>query len=1557
MKQNFCKLLAGTALALSGYTAQAQGLQGIIVEDYYTITAADKAYIDGLGGDPINVGTKVYRIYVDMAPNYKLNTVFGSPTGGSNNPLSISTTTSFWNDINNGTEVPTQTRFLDEGAAFDTYITIGRTGASGGAAGCGSNAAQVGVLKTADTNGNLTLCTNYSGWPVSGAGGNADGNIPGTSTALTYNVGGLVNLAPLTSTGNNFTVVGDAWATLPNSAGVDPAGTNRVLIGQFTTDGALSFHINVQLQQPTGGALESYVWNQAGAGEVVSPFLTYPQPVTGCSSSQSAYVKPLGLGNTTTSLLTTGDAIGGYQMVGIPDGLGAFDNGNGTFTLLMNHELGNTVGAVRAHGSIGSFVSKWVVNKSTLCMQSGADLMTTVKLWNGSAFVNSPGTAFNRFCSGDLPAASAFYNAGTGKGTQERIYMNGEEAGNEGRAMGHIVTGPNAGTSYQLPWLGRFSWENAVANPASGDKTVVAGTDDTTPGQVYVYIGNKTTTGTEIDKAGLNNGNLYGVRVTGLASDLEVSGSFPAANTPFTLVSLGNVSNLTGAQLQTNSVAAGITQFLRPEDASWDPSNPNDLYFVTTNAFTAPSRMWRLHFTDILNPQAGGTITAVLDGSEVAGQKMMDNITVDQLGHVYIQEDVGGNIHNGKIWQYDIATDALTQVAYHDSARFQTGGANFLTIDEEASGIIDMKDILGKGRFLMVDQAHYATNATLVEGGQLLEFATGDTIEPCVAATINSITGATTLCSLEQLALNVSASGTLPLTYAWSGTGSFAFGSSNPSALVDGSATGTYSVNVTNACGTATGNVLVTVNTAGTYYADTDGDGFGDAAVDSVACTQPTGYVANSTDDCPSVTGVIGSTCDDGNTLTINDALNASCVCAGTPVACVVNGDCNDSNPCTSDACVSNTCVYTPLPDLDGDGICDAQDNCPTFAGQQGDACNDNNACTINDVITAACVCAGTPDNTDTDGDGVADCADNCPTLAGQQGDACNDNNACTINDVISAACVCAGTTSPDTDGDGICDAQDNCPTLAGQQGDACNDFNTCTLNDVITAACVCAGTPNTTDTDLDGVVDCQDSCPFVAGQIGSSCDDGNANTINDVLNASCVCAGTPVGGCNQNEVTLTLTTDANGAQTSYDVVLTGTSTVVCSGAGYASSSTITATCCLPNGCYDLRVFDSAGDGIAAPGGYVLHDANNKRIIDNDGNGAAFTTSSESPLGFCVPLGTDALQASSCDVLTATSNTVLQATLNTAVTALYSPGTPTVNSLTGYQFWVTNPNGGFSRRILFTHAAPGTGWPTGTAAAQKASYFRLSAMTSPSAIPQGVLLNVRVRTRLNGTYSEFGPACRLLLPVPACQTTQLTSTATPVVSCGATGLSLTSTIYADAVAGATNYQFEFAKSGYLRRITQAVRSTALNFVTVPLQNNNCYQVRVRISVDGGATFCPFGPVCNITIGTATCGSAMAPQADENSNLDIAISAHLTIWPNPNDGSLVNVSLTEFSTEVGSVTMDVTDVYGKLVATRTIPVQDGTLNSKVSFEQDLAPGLYLVNLQAGDQRFTERLVIQ
>ncbi|MBK6627386.1 MAG: T9SS type A sorting domain-containing protein [Flavobacteriales bacterium] len=278
MNQNFKNLLLGTALCCGSLAAQAQGLEGIIVEEFHTVTQADADVINNdLGNSSFTIapGSKVYRVFVDMAPGYKLNQVFGAPetspgSGVSLNPLDLSTTTTFWNDDNFGADIPGQTRRIDEGTAFDSYITVNTTGTAGGTAGCGSATQQFGVLRTADTNGDLTTCGVYPGFT-----GN-DGSIPGTGPALTYNISGLLDLTALTGAAASFQVINDAWTTLPASQGVDPSGTNRVLIGQFTTAGTFSFHINVQLSDPNS-QLETYVWNQAGSGEQVSPFLTYPQ--------------------------------------------------------------------------------------------------------------------------------------------------------------------------------------------------------------------------------------------------------------------------------------------------------------------------------------------------------------------------------------------------------------------------------------------------------------------------------------------------------------------------------------------------------------------------------------------------------------------------------------------------------------------------------------------------------------------------------------------------------------------------------------------------------------------------------------------------------------------------------------------------------------------------------------------------------------------------------------------------------------------------------------------------------------------------------------------------------------------------------------------------------------------------------------------------------------------------------------------------------------------------------------------------------------------------------
>lgn len=435
--------------------------------------------------------------------------------------------------------------------------------------------------------------------------------------------------------------------------------------------------------------------------------------IQGPSSSQAPYVLPVAPGVRTVAILTVGDSPAGsaYRLVGIPDGLGVYGHQRNRFTLLMNHELSSTAGAVRAHGQKGAFVSRWEIRRSDFLVLAGEDLIRQVELVTG-------GPAFSRFCSGNLPAARALYPLDP---FPPVVFLNGEEVRGAGRAFAHFATGPGERTSHELVALGKLAFENVVARPFPSFRTVVAATDDSSPGQVYFYIGFKRLLGDEIVRAGLTGGSLHGVRVPGVA--LEDRSTGIGSSTRFELASLGDVSAKSGAELQDDSVAAGVTEFLRPEDCAWHPRNPRLFYFVTTDRLDSPglagrSRLWELCFDDPLVPELGGRITMLLDGTE--GQQMLDNLTVDRRGNILMQEDTGNDAHLARIWRYTPANDSLEVLAQHDASRFTRGAPDFLTEDEESSGIVDAWRLLGPGWFLFTSQAHYSLGGELVEGGQLL---------------------------------------------------------------------------------------------------------------------------------------------------------------------------------------------------------------------------------------------------------------------------------------------------------------------------------------------------------------------------------------------------------------------------------------------------------------------------------------------------------------------------------------------------------------------------------------------------------------------------------------------------------------------------------------------------------------------------------------------------------------------------------------------------------------------------------------------------------------------
>ena len=444
--------------------------------------------------------------------------------------------------------------------------------------------------------------------------------------------------------------------------------------------------------------------------------------ITGPSSSVSPYVIPAKDGVVTKSILTVGDSVDGYRMVGIPDGLGAYESRPGTFTLLSNHEIANTLGIPRDHGATGAFVSKWVIARHSLRVAAGRDLISKVATWNPATSSYNPpakGVSLGRFCSADLAARSAVYDWRSGLGYNGPLFLDGEEVGNEGRAFAHA----EGGISWELPALGKYSFENAVANPATGRKTVVVGTDDTTPGQVYVYVGEKKATGNPAERAGLTGGKLYGIKVPGVP--VEPANTGVPSGTAFTAADLGNVANQTGAQLQAASVAAGVTEWFRPEDSAWDPTHPNDLYFAITANFAGQSKLYRLRFADPTNPVAGGKVDQLLTGLETGGTSerfhMLDNIGIDRRGHVMLEEDPGAQDYLARVWQYGIKDDSLTLVATFDPERFTPGKPGFITNDEESSGIIDAESLLGRGWYLLDAQVHKVNpDPELVEYGQYL---------------------------------------------------------------------------------------------------------------------------------------------------------------------------------------------------------------------------------------------------------------------------------------------------------------------------------------------------------------------------------------------------------------------------------------------------------------------------------------------------------------------------------------------------------------------------------------------------------------------------------------------------------------------------------------------------------------------------------------------------------------------------------------------------------------------------------------------------------------------
>jgi Alkaline phosphatase PhoX len=481
------------------------------------------------------------------------------------------------------------------------------------------------------------------------------------------------------------------------------------------------------------------------------------------------YAEPVGSEYTIRPLFSVDDKvplIGGapgqqYRMVGIPDGLGAHPNGDGTSTLFMNHELTNTTLSEPVVGgpkNRGAYVSKWILDADG---DPIAGRRAYDRVFNEDTFVGPAPDATNttralsRFCSGFL--------AGPANGFDRWIYLTNEEeqtAANTFDGMGGVSVAIFDGELHTLPDLGRYSKENTVVQPHRGTRAVIFSTEDgpaTLDNQLYMYVGKKrrSAEASVLERNGLVDGTLYAFRSLDAARNSErtfVTGSVRGEWVP-----IANAGALTDVQLEAASDAANAMTFIRPEDGAFNPNNPNEFFFDTTGSSSGSAdgvnELGRLYSLRLHpgNPLKPATLTIVYNADLVVAGGGDTAISPDNLDassrYLMINEDgttesravMAAKGRDGSIWRFDLAKGPTGAIGVDAStatrvAELNPPGRDGIAVGPgvwETSGIIDTTALFGADTWLSDVQAHPPTTppggpTVTVEDGQLFLMTPAD---------------------------------------------------------------------------------------------------------------------------------------------------------------------------------------------------------------------------------------------------------------------------------------------------------------------------------------------------------------------------------------------------------------------------------------------------------------------------------------------------------------------------------------------------------------------------------------------------------------------------------------------------------------------------------------------------------------------------------------------------------------------------------------------------------------------------------------------------------------
>ncbi|HKC69309.1 MAG TPA: hypothetical protein VKG26_13820, partial [Bacteroidia bacterium] len=279
-------------------------IEKVIVETYYISDSLDATdTIDG-PSRALPIGSKTYRVYIDLQKGCKLAKIYGNAT----HALKITSTDTFFNNVDRpafyyGYLMKNVYFRPNPTLALDSWLTLGL-----------ATTTYNGILKTQDTGVSIINPNHTSNW--GGTAGVSTGllvnNDPAAGIPITNKDGLMINtysytngfidqgFKDLTNTdttvfgpqkrGSQFITNNSYLQQNPGVMGAVP-DSNQILVAQLTTKGTLTFELNVVVVDSTGHSIYYVAKNPSGTDTLLSPFLSYP-PACGCRDDRYLEYNP-----------------------------------------------------------------------------------------------------------------------------------------------------------------------------------------------------------------------------------------------------------------------------------------------------------------------------------------------------------------------------------------------------------------------------------------------------------------------------------------------------------------------------------------------------------------------------------------------------------------------------------------------------------------------------------------------------------------------------------------------------------------------------------------------------------------------------------------------------------------------------------------------------------------------------------------------------------------------------------------------------------------------------------------------------------------------------------------------------------------------------------------------------------------------------------------------------------------------------------------------------------------------------------------------------------------